>query len=174
MQTEEFKFRKDQIVAAILLPLVLLEPISKMIKQAIEFHEYYWYPLILFVVQYVYRIAIKGPFLMMIGVPAIVVTKKSITLNGKGYTIEWNDIYDLQFEVDHGETESHILKIMVKEPWKYIGQTKNPIMRYYRWHMLEYYDPLIIKLAGVDGDAYEIYNTIETYFYNYRGKKWPN
>jgi len=145
-----------------------------MIGQAIQFHEYYWYLIILFVVQYVYRISIKPLFLMICGVPAIVVASKSIALNEKGYTIEWSDVQDIDLIVTEGRSTSYTLNIKVKEPWKYISQIKNPVMKYYRWYMLEYYNPFTVSLSNVEGDSSEIYGTIENYYHNYHKQEWAD
>ena len=173
MQTE-FKFGKFTVILSILIPLVLFEPFSKMIGQAIQFHEYYWYLIILFVVQYVYRISIKPLFLMICGVPAIVVASKSIALNERGYTIEWSDVQHINLIVSEGRSTSYTINIEVKEPWKYISQIKNPVMKYYRWYMLEYYNPFTVSLSDIEGDYSEIYATIENYYHSYRKQEWAD
>ena len=169
----KFKFNRFKGISTIIIMLVLAGTFSKMIKQAIEFREYYWYMVILFVIQYIYRTQIKSFVFMMFGVPAIIISNKNITINEKGYTIEWSDIQDLDIVVTSGKGQSYILNIKVKEPWKYISQTTNPVMKYYRWYMLDYYNPFSINLSSVEGDSSEVYATIENYYRNYHKQKWP-
>ena len=109
---------------------------------------------------------------MIMGVPAIVVTKKDITISQLGYTIEWRDIEEMNLRVTQGKGRSYNLEIAVKEPWKYISQIRNPIMRYYRWYMLDYYNPFTVSLSLIEGNSCDAYSIIESYFHNYKNKEW--
>jgi len=47
-------------------------------------------------------------------------------------------------------------------------------MKYYRWYMLEYYNPFTVSLSNVEGDSSEIYGTIENYYHNYHKQEWAD
>jgi hypothetical protein len=166
---QEIKFSKFQALSSLLFPLVLFEPVSKMIRQGLDFREYYWFIIIFIVAGYVFWHFIRITALMMAGVPAIIIERKTITLTEKGYALEWKDIEEMNMVVTGGKGRSYNLVITVKEPWKYISGIRNPLMRYYCWYAKDYfYNPFSINLSMIAGDNYEVYNTIESYYRQYK------
>ena len=105
---------------------------------------------------------------MITSVPAIALTKHYIVISQQGYTIEWKDIDEINLEVSEGRGRSYSLKLTLKDPWKYISQVRNPVLRYYRWYLLDYYNPFTINLSMVEGDSNEIYDRVENCFHEHR------
>lgn len=164
----EFKFSRFQAVFSCITPLALYEPFSKMTRQALMFHEYYWFIVMFICVQFVYRLFLRPTLLLMSGTPAITLTKSYITVSQQGYSIEWKDIQEMDLHITQGKGRSCSMDLTLKDPWKYISQIRNPFMRYYRWYLLDYYNPFSVNLSIIEGDSNEIYDQVENCFHQYR------
>jgi hypothetical protein len=96
-------------------------------------------------------------------------SKHGITTAQNRYTIAWKDIEEMNLVVTGGRGHSCSLVIDVKDPWKYISQIKNPILRNYRWFAKDYgYKPFSISLSVVEGNEDDVFNAVEDCFHQNR------
>jgi hypothetical protein len=165
---EVIKFSKYQAIVSVLLIFALYESIVNLIKQGMLNHDYRWFIVFGIVIAYLFWNVIRITIYMIIGVPAVIITKRDITLTQKGYVIEWDDITNMDYVVTGSKSRSYTLVIDVKDPWKYISTIKNPLMRNYCWYAKDYYyKPFTIDLGNVEGDNSEIFDTVERYYRTY-------
>ena len=165
----QIKFSKYQALFSIVLCIVMYEPVMDVIRQWVLFHDYRWLILAVIIISYIFWNFIRITILMILGHPAIILSKNDITLTQLGYTIEWKDIEEMNLVVTYGKSRSYNLVIDVKDPWKYISQIKNPLVRYYCWYAKDYYyKPFSINLITVEGDNEEIFDSVDNYFHKIR------
>jgi len=165
---KEIKFSKVQALVSIALLLVLYEPVMRMVRQGIQFHELWPFMVSFIVIAYVFWTAVRISILMIEGVPAIILTNETITITQKGYTLEWKDIVEMNLVTGGGKGRSYDLVIEVKEPWKYIAQIKNPLVRNYCWFTKDFFKPFCINLSIIEGDSHEIYDVVETCYHQHK------
>jgi hypothetical protein len=165
---QKIKFDKTPCIGALILMLTLYVPISKMIQQGMHFHEYLQFVFAFIICVLVYWNFIRVGILSLFGVPAIVLNDDTVTFAINGYTISWKDITYMNLEVYHSRSTSYTLIIKVKDPWFYISQTKNPLLRNYRWFTRDIYNPFCVALTNVDGNPNEVYSLLETYYHRRR------
>lgn len=163
----QVKFSKSGTLPSLIVPLVMFEPLRRMILQGLQFREYYWFMICLLVVAFLAPI-LRPVLLMLTGRAALTLTTKGLGISSLGYRIDWSDMAGVECIQSQGKSPSYLLKISVNDPWKYISTTLNPLLRYYRWYTKDYFDPFTIDLGMLDGNSDEIYAMVETCFHQYR------
>lgn len=136
----------------------------KMVQQALHFHEYYLFVFVFIICGWVLWNIVRIGILSLFGIPAIVLDDDTIYLTAIGYNIAWKDIKDISLEVNHARFTSYTLLVQVNDPWTYISEIKNPIMRNYRWFTRNTNNCFGAALTNVEGDPNDVYRLIESYY----------
>ncbi len=166
--TKEIKYSSHQAILSVLVPIVLIEPFLKLVRSSSYQGQYLGFIFVFFILGYVFWNHIRVTVMMLYGTPAIIMTRKTITITKSGYTIEWKDIEAISLGESSGRGGTHYtLELTLKDPWKYISQL-NPLARYFVWYLKDYIYPFNLSLSILEGDSVDAYNTIEGYYYQYK------
>jgi hypothetical protein len=128
---------------------------------------------VLFTITIAYTI---GLLYMLFIASAIILTEEQICIGESGYNIDWKDISHITKSYDDSMYGSNAyIEIYVRDPEKYIGSIRNPILRIFRWLTPNLNNsPFYISLSGVRGDDDEIYHEVLKWYRNFRDIKTPH
>jgi hypothetical protein len=164
---KKIMFSRQQALATLGYSLLFV-PITKMVKQGITFREYYWFIFVFIICAYLFWNIYRITILMLFGRPGVVLSKRTLVITAKSYTIEWNDITSMELIVSNMKTGSYAIAMQVKDPWKYISRIKNPVLKYYRWYFKDTFNSFSIDLTLLEGDSNELYDLIRDYYHQNR------
>ncbi len=165
----EIKFNKFNSLLPVIVVIAVFGELTNLIRQGVLNHDYRWFILYFIVALYIFWRFVRITIYMIIGIPSVIITSKDITISEKGYSIDWNDIEGMDLNISTGRSTSYTLVIQLKDPWKYISQKWNPIIRYYCWFAKDYfYKPFTVNLNNVEGDSQDVFLMIEGYYRRYK------
>jgi len=165
----EIKFNKFNSLWPVIIVITVFGELTNLIRQGVLNHDYRWFILYFIVALYIFWRFVRITIYMIIGIPSVIITSKDITISEKGYSIGWNDIEGMDLSISTGRSTSYTLVIQLKDPWKYISQKWNPIIRYYCWFAKDYfYKPFTVDLNNVEGDSQDVFLMIEGYYRRYK------
>ena len=173
MEKEEFKFSLVQPVLSVCFLIAAAYYFSDPYNLFMITHNLIALIIILLCLGYMFK-NLRIGVLTLMGKPAIILTKESITITANNDTIKWLDVGNVYMTSTSAGTINPVkfrfVTIKVREPEMQLKMVKNPFIRNYRWLTRNWrQSPFEVSLFLVKGDDDEIYHTILRYYQNNRG-----
>ena len=125
---KEIKYNPFQAVLSIIVPLILIEPFLKLVRASSCQGQYLGFIFVFFIIVYVFWNHIRISVMMLYGTPAIIITRKDITITKSAFTIEWNDIESMNLrESSAGKGGTHYtMELSIKDPGNILAVYETP------------------------------------------------